>query len=265
MIFAPDLLAGQVAIVTGGGTGIGRGIALELARAGACVALAGRRSEPLESVAEEIGALGGRALAVPTDVRDWQQAQALVQRTVETLGGLHILVNNAGGQFGAPFHTLSPRGWQAVVDLNLNGVFNCTRAAADVFLPQRRGKVISIIAAFSRRAAPNLAHSGAARAGVESLTRSLALEWGPHNVQVNCVSPVVLTEAFVRNTQASGGTVGRFEQAIPAGRAASLEEVGWLAVYLASRAADMITGEHIVMDGGYWLSTPVGAPPARTD
>lgn len=265
MVFAPYLLQDRVAIVTGGGTGIGRGVALELARAGADVAVAGRRREPLEAVAAEVTALGRRGLAVPADVREWEQVQAMVAETVSTLGGLDILVNNAGGQFGAPFEKLSPRGWKSVIDLNLNGVFNCTRAAAEVLVPQRHGKVINIIAGFSRRAAPHVAHSGAARAGVENLTRSLALEWAPYNIQVNCISPVVMTEAFAANTKAGGRDPQDFVDAIPAGRTATLEEVGWLVVYLASRAADFMTGEHLVMDGGYWLSTPVGAPARERD
>src|SRR5207302_2022100 len=143
------------------------------------------------------------------------------------------LVNNAGGQFGAPFHTLSPRAWKAVIDLNLNGVFNCARAAADVLVPQRQGKVITVIAGFSRRAAPNVSHSGAARAGVENLTRSLALEWAPHNVQVNCISPIVLTETLAANSGVVPGALDKFLASVPAGRYASLEEVGWLVVYLA--------------------------------
>ncbi len=259
MIFAPELLAGRVALVTGGGTGIGRGIALELARAGASVAVLGRRPEPLEGVAGEIRALGRCALAVPADVRDWEAVQAAVQRTVRELGGLDILVNNAGGQFGAPFETLSPKGWKAVIDVNLNGAFHCIRAAGEVFIPQRRGKVINIIAAFSRRAAPNLAHSGAARAGVENLTRSLALEWAPYNIQLNCISPVVLTEAFTNNMRGTPGALERFVGSVPAGRGASEQEVGWLTVFLASPAGDFMTGEHLALDGGYWLATAVGA------
>ena len=260
MVFAPHLLADKVAIVTGGGTGIGRGIALELARSGARVVVAGRRHEPLEAVAAEIAAMERESRAIPTDVRDWDQVQAMVDGTVTAFGGLDILVNNAGGQFSAPFHTLSSSAWKSVIDLNLNGVFNCTRTAADVFIPQRRGKVINIIAAFSRRAAPNLAHSGAARAAVENLTRSLALEWAPYNIQVNCISPVVLTEAFMKNMSAAPGAMERFIDSVPAGRGATLQEVGWLAVYLASHASDYMTGEHLVMDGGYWLATAVGAP-----
>jgi citronellol/citronellal dehydrogenase len=263
VVFARDLLQGQVAVVTGGGTGIGRGIVLELARVGADIVVAGRRPEPLEAVAAEVSGLGRQCLAVPTDVRDWDQVRALVAASMGRFGRLDILVNNAGGQFGAPFEKLSPNGWKAVVDVNLNGVFNCTRAAADVMIPQRHGKVISIIAGFTRRAAPNLAHSGAARAGVENLTRSLALEWAQHNIQVNCVSPVVMTEAMTGN-MGGPAAVENFLQSVPAGRGATLEEVGWLVVYLASRAADYLTGEHIVLDGGYWLATPVGArPPGR--
>lgn len=256
VIFAPGLLKGQVAIVTGGGTGIGRGIALELARAGADLVLAGRRPEPLEATAEEIRALGCECLATPTDIRDFEQVQAMVARTDEKFGRLDILVNNAGGQFGSPFAQLSPKGWKAVVDLNLNGVFNCTRSAGEVMIPKKRGKVINIIAGFTRRAAPNLVHSGAARAGVENLTRSLALEWAQHNIQVNCISPVVLTEAMANNM---GDRQQAFIESIPAGRGGRLEEVGWLVVFLASKAGDYMTGEHLVMDGGYWLSTGITA------
>lgn len=258
MIFAPDLLRGRVALVTGGGTGIGRGIALELARAGADVALIGRRPAPLESVAGEIEGLGRRALALPADVRDWERVQAVVQETVSRLGRLDILVNNAGGQFGAPFEQMTPNGWKAVLDTNLNGVFHCTRAAADYLIPQRQGKVINIIAGFSRRAAPNVSHSGAARAGVESLTRSLALEWARYNIQVNCISPVVMTEAFARNMGATDRAAEDFLKSIPAGRCATEQEVGWLTVYLASPAGDFMTGEHLALDGGYWLATAVG-------
>jgi NAD(P)-dependent dehydrogenase (short-subunit alcohol dehydrogenase family) len=258
VIFASDLLAGQTAIVTGGGTGIGRGIALELARAGATVVVAGRRPEPLQEAAAEICLQGGAALAVPTDVRDWDQVQQLVRSAVARFGRLDILINNAGGQFGAAFEDLSPNGWKAVIDVNLNGVFNCSRAAGDVMLEQKKGKIVNVIAGFSRRAAPHISHSGAARAGVESLTRSLALEWADRNVQVNCISPVAMTEALAKNLGSGPEGTERLRSSIPAKRFASLEEVGWLVVYLVSRAGDFITGEHIVMDGGYWLATPVG-------
>ncbi len=260
MLFAPGLLAGRVAIVTGGGTGIGRGIALELGRAGASVVLAGRRPEPLDSVAAEIGCAEGIAHARPTDVRDWEQVQGLVAAAVERFGTVDILVNNAGGQFGAPTAALSPNGWKAVLDVNLNGVFHCIRAASEPMIRQRRGKVVNILAGFTRRAAPNLVHSGAARAGVENLTRSLAIEWAPNNIQLNCISPVVRTEALARNSPLGPDGRDSLLEAIPAGRYASEQEVGWLVTYLCSQAGDYITGEHILLDGGYWLSTAVASP-----
>ena len=258
MIFANDLLAGQVAIVTGGGTGIGRGVAVELAKVGADVVVAGRRIEPLQETAAEIRALGRKAIAVPTDVRDWGQVQALVAATSEQLGRVDILINNAGGQFGAAFEDISPNGWKAVIDVNLNGVFHCCRAVGGPMIAQRSGKIVNVIAGFSRRAAPHISHSGAARAGVENLTRSLALEWAPHNIQVNCISPVAMTDALGKNLASTPGGADTLRESIPAGRFASLEEVGWLVVYLVSKAGDFVTGEHIVMDGGYWLATPVG-------
>jgi citronellol/citronellal dehydrogenase len=260
VIFAPGLLSGQVALVTGGGTGIGRGIALELGRAGADVVVAARRPEPLEAAVEDLRALGCKASAVQADVRDWDQAQAMVTTAVERHGRLDILVNNAGGQFSSPFEQMSAKGWRAVVETNLNGVFNCSRAAGDVMIRQQRGKIVSIIAGFTRRAAPRLAHSGAARAGVENLTRSLALEWARYNIQVNCISPVVVTDAMAANM---GDRVDTFIQNIPARRSGRAEEVGWLVVFLASPAGDYITGEHIVIDGGYWLGTAVDYPTAE--
>lgn len=249
MIFAEGLLAGQAAIVTGGGTGIGRGIALELARAGSNVVLAGRRPEPLKAVAQEVERLGARAFVQPTDVREWDEVQALASAAHERFGRIDVLVNNAGGQFGSPFEKISEKGWRSVIDVNLNGVFNCIQSVAAPMKAQRHGKVVTIIAGFTRRAAPFVSHSGAARAGVENLTRSLALEWAGDNIQVNCISPVVLTEAMARNM---GDTQEAFLNSIPAHRYAREEEVGWLVTYLASPAGDYITGEHIVMDGGYW-------------
>lgn len=257
MIFAPDLLAGQVAIVTGGGAGIGLGIARELARVGADLVLCGRRPEPLAAAAEEIRAMGRRCLAIPADVRNWEQVQALVAATLAEFGRIDILVNNAGGQFAAPVEKMSPGGWKAVIDVNLNGVFHCIKAVSDTMIQQRRGKIINIIAAFTRRGAPGVAHSGAARAGVENLSRSLAIEWARYNIQVNCISPIVMTEGLEANLLQAPGTYDRLLQAIPVGRFGTLEEVGWAAVFLASRAADYITGENLAMDGANWLGSGI--------
>jgi NAD(P)-dependent dehydrogenase (short-subunit alcohol dehydrogenase family) len=220
--------------------------------------LAGRRPEPLEAVAGEIRCAEGTAHPRP-DVRDWQQVQSLVAEAVERFGAVDILVNNAGGQFGAPTAELSPNGWKAVLDVNLNGVFQCIRAASEPMIRQQRGKVVNILAGFTRRAAPGLVHSGAARAGVENLTRSLAIEWAPHNIQLNCISPVVRTEALARNSPLTADGRDSLLEAIPAGRYASEQEVGWLVTYLCSHAGDYITGEHIMLDGGYWLSTGIAA------
>ena len=257
MLFAPGLLSGQVAIVTGGGTGIGRGIALELGRCGASVVVAGRRPEPLEAVSCELRDMGGEAMGVSTDVRDYAAVTALAAAAMERFGRIDILVNNAGGQFGAAVADMSPNGWKSVIDVNLNGVFNCTRAVGDKMIPAGRGKVVNIIAGFTRRAAPRVSHSGAARAGVENLTRSLAIEWAPHNIQVNCISPVVLTDAMAQNM---GERAAAFVEQVPARRYAAVEEVGWLVVFLCSRAGDYITGEHIALDGGYWLNVGLEGP-----
>lgn len=257
MIFAPDVLAGKVAIVTGGGTGIGLGIARELARAGADLVLAARRREPLAAAAAEIRAMGRRCLAVPTDVRDWDQVQHMVQATLDGFGHVDILVNNAGGQFAAPVEKMTLKGWKTVIDLDLNSVFACIKAVSEPMIKQRRGKIINVIAAFTRRGAPGVSHSGAARAGVENLTRSLAVEWAKYNIQVNCLSPIVMTEGLKANLLQAPGTYERLLEAIPMRRFGSLEEVGWCAVFLASKASDFVTGENLAMDGANWLSSGV--------
>ncbi len=254
MIFAEGLLKDQVAIITGGGTGIGRGIAHEIARVGGTVVLAGRRQEPLDTVAAEVAELGGTTKTVSTDVRDMDQVERMVRTAEEAYGRVDLLVNNAGGQFGAPFEKITANGWRSVIDVNLNGVFNCIQACGPAMIRQHKGKVITVIAGFTRRAAPYVAHSGAARAAVENLTRSLAVEWACHNIQLNCISPVAWTEAMERNS-GRPEALEELRAAIPSGKFASLEEVGWLVVYLASRAGDSITGEHILMDGAYWLAT----------
>ncbi len=253
VIFLPGILKDRVAIVTGGGTGIGKAIALELAGLGADVAIASRDPQHLEPVAEEIRALGQRALAIPTDIRVPAQVEALVEQTVASLGKIDIHVNNAGGQYSGPAEELSVEGWRGVIDLNLNGTFYTTQAAARQMMQTGGGIIVNIVASFGLRGSPGLAHSAAARAGVINLTRTLALEWAKHNIRVNAVAPgVIMTEGALSEMLIDPEGIERIEQAIPLKRLGTPEDVAQLVAFLVSDAAAYITGETIAADGGNW-------------
>jgi NAD(P)-dependent dehydrogenase (short-subunit alcohol dehydrogenase family) len=246
-IFKDGLLAGRRALVTGGGTGIGKAIALELAGLGADVAVLGRRREPLEQVAAEIIALGRRAAVVPADIREPAQVAAAVGQAIEQLGGLDVLVNNAGGQFVKATAELSVRGWDAVIDTNLNGTFHVTpEVARRALIPGGGGVIVNIIIDMWR-GTPGAAHAGAARAAVDNLTKTLAIEWAAHGIRVNAIAP---------GTIDSGGlsaypphVVEALKQVVPLGRLGRPDEVAWLCAYLASEAGAWISGETLCIDG----------------
>ena len=250
MIFAPDLFSGQVALVTGGGTGIGRATALLLARLGAGVAIASRRAEHLEETARELEAVAGkdRVHVQTCDIREPAEVAALVEATLARLGRIDHLVNNAGGQFPSPAEAISPKGWEAVVRNNLNGTFYMTREVATrTMIPARRGRIVNVIAQIFR-GFPGMAHTGAARAGVENLTMTLAVEWAQHRIGVNAVAPGIIQ---------SSGTVRYPPELLEAGRRAtplkrlgSEDEVASAIVYLLSPAAGFITGATLYIDGG---------------
>jgi citronellol/citronellal dehydrogenase len=246
--FRPGLLAGRVAIVTGGGTGIGRAIADQYASLGARVALCGRRIEPVTEAAEAIAARGGEAFGASVDIRSPEAIDGFVKQVLERWGAVDILVNNAGGQFPSPAQLISPKGFEAVVRNNLLGTFNVTHAVANAaMIPQKRGSVVNVIANIFR-GFPGMAHTGAARAGVENLTRTLAVEWSTYRIRVNALAP-----GTIRST----GTdryppelVVKAERETPAGRLGTVNEVAHAATYLASDAADYVTGATLYIDGG---------------
>ena len=264
MTFQSHLLEGRTALVTGGGTGICRGIALELARYGCDVAITSRSSEHLDPTAAEIRATGRRAVAVAADVRDPTAVQGVVAKTVEELGGLDILVNGAAGNFLCLAENLSPNGFGAVVDIDLKGTFHCAKAALP-HLRRRRGVMLNISATLHYQGTPAQLHVASAKAGVDALTRVLAVEWGPYGIRVNGIAPgpIADTEGVRRLLDDAAKT--RAEQTTPLQRLGLVKDVSDAALFLCSDAASYITGHTLVVDGGLWLTASRGAFAAPSD
>jgi NAD(P)-dependent dehydrogenase (short-subunit alcohol dehydrogenase family) len=258
-VFAPGLFAGRTALVTGGGRGIGKQIALAFAGAGADVVIASRNRDNLDPAAAEIEELGGGCLALETNIRETEQVDALVRQAIERFGKIDILINNAGGQFPARPSEISDRGWRAVVDLNLNGTWNMCSRVGPHMIERKSGAVVNIVHIYSyERGAVAFAHSGAARAGVVNLTRTLAAYWARHGVNINALAPGSVStrglfeEEFGRAEQSDYETWAL--QDIPAHRLADADEIAAITLFLCSPAARYINGASIVADGALCLS-----------
>jgi citronellol/citronellal dehydrogenase len=251
MRFAPDLLRGKTALVTGGGTGMGRATAVELARCGAAVALLGRRLDPLETCAAEIRALGGRALAMTADIREPEQIEQAMLRIKAELDGLDILVNNAGGQFVAPARDLSNKGFETVIRNNLIGTWQMTKAVADHFMLVNGGSVVFVTACV-RSGLSGFVHTAAARGGVLAMMKTLAFEWAEHGIRLNCVAPgTIKTEALghypitpVQWQELNRNVLGHM---------GDVEDVAGAIVFLSSPLGKFVTGEEWYIDGGETL------------
>ena len=254
MSFQPDLLAGRTALITGGGTGICRGIALALAAHGCDVAITSRSAAHLDPTADEIRAAGRRALAVTADVRDPAAVETAVGRTVEALGGLDILVNGAAGNFLCLAEQLSPNGFGAVVDIDLKGTFHCAKAALP-HLKRQGGVILNISATLHYLGTPAQLHVASAKAGVDALTRVLAVEWGAYGVRVNGLAPGPIAETEGVRRLLDPAARHRIEQTTPLGRLGLIEDVSAAALFLCSPAASFITGVTLVVDGGLWLAS----------
>ena len=266
-VFAPDLFRGKTAVVTGGGRGIGKAIAVAFARLGANIVIASRKPENLTPTAAEITASGAPCLAVPTNIRETEQVDALVQQTIERFGAIDFLINNAGGQFPARPSDISDRGWRAVVDLNLNGTWNMCSRVGPHMLERRFGAVVNIVHLYSfERGAMSFAHSGAARAGVVNLTKSLAYYWARHGVTINALAPGSVATAGLREEEYSHAEQSDYEKVqikdIPTHRLAEPDEVAAIVLFLCSPAARYINGATIVADGALYLEnwTPMWDP-----
>lgn len=254
MAFQSDLLKGRAALITGGGTGICRGIALAFAAHGCNVAITSRTMEHLEPTAVEIRAKGVGLLARPADVRDFAAVEAVVKDTVKTFGHLDIVVNGAAGNFICAAENLSPNGFGTVVDIDLKGTFNVSRAALP-HLKARGGSILNISATLQYLATMGQVHASAAKAGVDTLTRTLAAEWGPYNIRVNGIAPGPTegTEGVRRlSTPESRATMLKM---CPLGRLATLDDISNAALFLTSDAASFITGVTLVVDGGLWFKS----------
>ncbi len=254
MTHRSDLLKGRTALVTGGGTGICRGIALALAGVGCNVSIASRKDEHLAPTVEDLKKIGVGALGVAGDVRDPVQVDAVVRKTAETLGGIDILVNGAAGNFVCLAENLSPNGFGTVVDIDLKGTFNVSKAALP-FLKARRGVVLNISATLQLLGTVGQSHAAAAKAGIDSMTRTLAAEWGPYGIRVNGLAPgpVDGTEGVRRLTTPAARAM--IAEQCPLGRMATIDEVANTAVFLVSDLSSFITGVVLVIDGGLWLKS----------
>lgn len=251
MIFAPDLLKGKVALVTGGGTGLGYAIAEGFARAGADVVIASRKLEKLERAAEALRAHGTRVLAMSLDVRDSAAVDRVVTAVVDELGGLDILVNNAAGNFFCPSVAMSDNAFNTVINIDLSGTFYCSRAAGRVMMERGGGVILSIVATLAARGFPGMAHMTSAKAGIEGLTRTLAAEWGEFGIRVNAISPgPVLTEGVAKAFLLSDDVNSQIASHLPLGRFGKPDEIANVAVFLASPAGTWVTGATWVIDGG---------------
>jgi len=242
----------RVGIITGGGTGIGFGIARELARLGATVILASRKEEHLRPAVEQIRAAGGRAEFHIVDVRDAEAVEAMAAK----IGPVDFLVNNAAGNFIVPSDQLSVNGWNSVVGIVLNGTFYCSSAIGKRMIESKKGgTMLNVIANYAWTGAPGVVHSASAKAGVLALTRTLAVEWARHKIRINAIAPgPVHTEGASARLFPDPAIEEGIRRTIPLRRFATLEEVANAAAYLLSDYAAFVTGEAFVIDGGQWLS-----------
>src|SRR6476661_8181286 len=256
-MFTPSLLKGKVAIVTGGGTGLGLAIAKRMGELGADVAIGNRNAAHLEQGTADLRHAGLDPLAVQVDVRKPEQVDEMVARVVRHFGHIDILINNAAGNFICRAEELSPNGWNAVVGIVLNGSFYCSRAVGRHMIARGGGgSIVSILANYVWTGSPGTVHSAAAKAGVMSLTQTLAVEWARHGIRVNAVAPgpIEASPGAAKQLWDSPDAVDRITSMIPGGRWGTPAQVADAVAFLAAPQSSFITGEILTIDGGSWLN-----------
>jgi citronellol/citronellal dehydrogenase len=247
-VYADGLFSNEVVLITGGGTGIGLVAATEMGLLGAKVAICGRRPEPLRIAVSELQSRGIEAFGAPCDIREPEAIAAYVDAVLERFERIDVLINNAGGQFPTTAEALSPKGFAAVIRNNLIGTWAMTHTVATkAMIPQKRGRIVNVIAQIIR-GFPGMVHTGAARAGVDNMTKTLAVEWALHGIRVNAVAPGVIVTSGTK--QYPPELLATAEKANPLKRLGTAEEVSHLITYLASRYADFVAGQTFYIDGG---------------
>ena len=252
-IFVDGILNGRVAFVTGGGTGITGGVARAFAESGASVALVSRKMDHLQRAADAINEAGGKAFAVPADVRQPEAVEKAVAQTVEHFGKIDIVVNGAAGNFLCNAEELSPNGFGTVVDIDLKGTFNVCRAAF-AQLKEHRGQILNISATLHYLGTPMQLHVSAAKAGVDALTRNLAVEWGRHGIRVNAIAPGPIEDTEGMTRLVPEAFRNHLRKNIPLGRFGRIADIEKAALFICSDAASFINGNVLIVDGGQWLA-----------
>jgi len=255
MIFDEFKLEGKVAIVTGAGRGIGKAISLAFAEAGADVVAVSRTKEEIEETCREVKALGRQSLAIPTDVTKADQVDRMVEETVSHFKKIDILVNNAGtavfkAMVSSDGQKMTEEEWHKVIDANLTSIFLCCRAVGPHMFKQKKGKVINISSISSQKAQTDDIPYNVSKAGVDMITRCLALDWAPYNINVNAIGPGQFYTKLSAKSHEDPKLRERMVACIPLGRVGNVREIGYLAAYLASPASDFVTGQIIFIDGG---------------
>ena len=254
-MFDTGLLKGKNIIVTGGGTGLGKSMATRFAELGANLVITSRREDVINDTAKELRKLKGKVIAIPCDVRDPDQVESMVEQTVNELGSINILLNNAAGNFISPTEKLSPNAFKTVIDIVLNGTFHCTQAAGKVMRKNKSGIILNIVTTYAWTGSGYVVPSACAKAGVIAMTRSLAVEWAKYGIRTVAIAPGPFPTkgAWSRLAPPGLGIEKKMKARIPLKRAGEHIELANLASYLVSDQASYINGEVVTIDGGEWL------------